>query len=146
MTPAIHGTRSAVTCRATSDFLLPYTRTSQTPFMLCRSRAIQNIIRRKESYASIVAAQAETSGRRLRKDCRKAIAMSTSCAVHWPLTHTIRAGFTSAPQADRFMPQPIQAIAGSPSFAIFPQCYRSKFRHCYDTRRIAATSADVGAG
>ena len=68
-------------------FQLPYTHTSQTPFMLCRSKATRSIIRRKENCACIEVAQAVTSGKRSRRDCRKAIAMSTSCAVRWRLTH-----------------------------------------------------------
>ena len=65
--PASRGTKSAGTCRPTSDSRSTCTRTSRRRSTSFRSRATRSIIRPTESCACTAAGRAGTSGRRSRK-------------------------------------------------------------------------------
>src|SRR5579863_472243 len=77
------------------------TRTSRTPFTLCRSRATGSTFLPRASCASIAAARAATNGRRSPRACRSRTATSTCCATRWLSTRSINAASISALPAAR---------------------------------------------
>ena len=109
----------AATCPPTSASRLTFTRTSRRLFTSSPSRATPSTTYTRASCASSAAAPAATNGRPSPKACRKKIATSTCCAMLWPWTRSINAGFISGRPAGRCTRRPMREIVGIRLCGIF---------------------------